>query len=405
MTGPRHVADGLPGYRRALQAPAFRRLWLAAVVSRAGDAVNFVALPLLAYATTGSPAAVAILVIVEAVGLVVGGSAAQLVVDRVEARRLLVMVDLGRAAAAAALALAPTFPVALVVAGVLALGTSWFSPTTGALIPRLVHAECLASANALLWTAGVTLQLVAAPLGGLLFTAASPRIAFALNAVSFALSAAILAGLPKQRALAAGTGPWRQVPEALRAVRTVPVLIPLVSMQALAALAVGATSALLVVLGERAYGLNGTGYGTWLAAVGAGALVGPLLVPALTRLPSARTVPSAYIVRGAGDVGLGLLSNAVAGGALLFIYGLNTSSGTVAFQTLVQEAVPGNLRGRAFALLDVTWQFGRLISIAIGGLLAAAVGIRAVFVGGGSLLLVAAAVGLWTLPSRVASPG
>jgi predicted MFS family arabinose efflux permease len=232
---------------------------------------------------------------------------------------------------------------------------------------------------------------------------ASPRIPFALNAISFAGSALILIRLPRQPALAARAGVWRQVPASLRALRTVSVVAPLLLMQALAALSVGATSALLVVLAERAYGLNGVGYGGWLAVIGAGALMGPLLVPALTRLSPARAVPAAYVIRGAGDVGLGLLSNGVAGSALLFVYGLNTSSGTVAFQTLVQEAVPAHLRGRAFALLDVTWQLGRLVSIAVGGAVAAGIGIRPVFLGGGCLLLLAGALGLRRLHSAQSS--
>lgn len=44
------------------------------------------------------------------------------------------------------------------------------------------------------------------------------------------------------------------------------------------------------------------------------------------------------------------------GGILLGLYGLNTSSGMVAYQTVVQREVPSSLRGRAFALLDVVWQ-------------------------------------------------
>jgi hypothetical protein len=128
--------------------------------------------------------------------------------------------------------------------------------------------------------------------------------------------------LTRQSALAVRAGSWRQLPASLREVRAVPGLVPLVVMQALAALAVGATSALLVVLAERAYSLNGAGYGAWLAVVGGGALVGPLLVPALSRLSPSRSVPTAYLIRGAGDVGLGLLSNGLAGGALLFAYGL-----------------------------------------------------------------------------------
>ena len=399
MTDSRHVAAGLPGYRHTLGFPAFRRLWLAAVISRAGDAVNFVALPLFAYASTGSPTAVGALVLVEGVALVVGGSAAQVVVDRIEPRRVLVAVDVGRMLAALALTIVPSFPTAVGVAAALAIGTSWFSPTSAALVPRLVDSASLPSANALQWTASVALQLVAAPLGGFLVAAASARVAFGVNTLSFAASAVMLAGLPRHPALAAGTGPWSQLPDGLRAIPRVPVLARLLVMQGLAALAVGATSALLVVLAESAYGLNGTGYGAWLAVVGVGALLGPVVVPALTRLEPARAVSGAYIVRGVGDIDLGALSNGVAGGGLLVLYGLNTSSGTVAFQTLVQDAVPETLRGRAFALLDVTWQSGRLLSIAVGGVLAGAVGIRPVFYAGGSLLLLAGAFGLAALPS------
>lgn len=400
-----HVATGLPGYRRALGFAAFRRLWLAAVISRAGDAVNFAALPLFVYATTGSPTAVAGLVIVEGAALVAGGSAAQLLVDRVAPRRLLVAVDVGRMLAALALAVAPSFPTALAAAAALAVGTAWFSPTSAALVPRIVDGQALHSANALQWTAGVALQLIAAPLGGLLAGLGSARIAFGVNALSFALSAVVLLGLPEQRAVAADIGPWRQLPDALRAVRRVPVLARLLAMQGIAALAVGATSALLVVLAERAYGLDGTGYGAWLAAVGVGALVGPLIVPWMTRLSPARAVCGAYVVRGAGEITLGALSNGFAGGAVLAGYGLNTSSGTVAFQTLVQQSVSEALRGRAFALLDVVWQCGRLVSIAVGGVLVGAVGIRPVFYAGGFLLLLAGAFGVAALPATPAPEG
>ncbi len=164
-----------------------------------------------------------------------------------------------------------------------------------------------------------------------------------------------------------------------------------------AALAVGATSALLVVLARDAYGLNGTGYGLWLSTIAAGALVGPLLVPLLARLPAYQAVCGAYVIRGGGDIGLGLINNGVGGGLLLGLYGVNTSSGMVAFQTMVQREVPASIRGRAFALLDVVWQTARLVSIAIGAGLAASIGIRVLFVLGGALLIGAGTVGFASL--------
>lgn len=87
------------------------------------------------------------------------------------------------------------------------------------------------------------------------------------------------------------------------------------------------------------------------------------------------------------------MNNGVAGAALLSLYGVNTSSGMVTFQTMVQREVPSDIKGRVFALLDVVWQTGRLASIAIGAGLAASIGIRALFVLGGAFLMLAGLVG------------
>jgi len=65
----------------------------------------------------------------------------------------------------------------------------------------------------------------------------------------------------------------------------------------------------------------------------------------------------------------------------------------IAYQSTLQAEVPDRLRGRAFALFDVVWSAARLISLAAGGLLADAIGIRAVYVMGGVLLMIAALIG------------
>jgi MFS family permease len=371
------------------------------VISRTGDTLNFTALPLFVLGLTRSPAAVGTVVFAEGIGLIGGGILAQSIVDRLPPRQLLVTLDLLRAAAAALLVIFPTFPTAVAVSLLLGLGTASFSPLSNAVVPRLVSDRALVAANGLQWTAGVLLQLVAGPIAGLLVTAGDARVAFAVNAASFAASGIVLLGLPNlARVLEKPTSAWQQLPELLAAVPRVPVLPPLLAMQGLAALAVGATSALLVVLARDAYGLNGTGYGIWLSVIAAGALVGPLLVPLLTRMPAYRAVTGAYVIRGVGDIGLGLMNNGVGGAALLGLYGVNTSSGTVAFQTMVQREVPPGIRGRVFALLDVVWQSGRLASIAIGAGVAASIGIRALFVLGGALLILAGAVGFAGLKGR-----
>lgn len=79
---------------------------------------------------------------------------------------------------------------------------------------------------------------------------------------------------------------------------------------------------------------------------------------------------------------------------ILFVYGLNTSTGMVVFNSTVQGAVPERLRGRVFTLLDVTWNLMRLLSLALGGIVVDALGIAPLYWLGGTLLALADVLGL-----------
>jgi MFS family permease len=103
-----------------------------------------------------------------------------------------------------------------------------------------------------------------------------------------------------------------------------------------------------------------------------------------------------YAVRGVVDLVLAAVTSLPLAAAALVAYGLSTSTGSVTFSSVVQSTVPDELRGRAFAGFDVLWQTGRMLSLLGGGLLADAVGIRAVYLLGGLLLLTAAATGVAT---------
>jgi hypothetical protein len=82
---------------------------------------------------------------------------------------------------------------------------------------------------------------------------------------------------------------------------------------------------------------------------------------------------------------------------LLFVYGLNTSTGMVVFNSTVQGAVPDAVRGRVFTLLDVTWSAMRLLSLALGGMIVDALGVEPLFWLGGTLLCASGGLGLLLL--------
>jgi MFS family permease len=101
-------------------------------------------------------------------------------------------------------------------------------------------------------------------------------------------------------------------------------------------------------------------------------------------------------MRGGVDASLASVAKPVAAGGALVIYGMSTSAGMVAYQSTLQALVPAETRGRAFAFYDVLWNAARLLSLAVGGVLAEVVDVRAVYVISAALLLIAAIIGLTT---------
>ena len=394
-----------PDLRRVLGQPAYRRFWVARTISQVGDVAQFTTLALLLIALTGSGLGVSGAVLAEIVPVLLLAPLAGSLVDRLPRVKVMVTADLARVLLASALVVwHDSAPVAYAVAFGLSCGQVFFSPAAQSLLPSVVDDHELVAANSAIWSAAVTAQILVAPLAALLAVNVGFGPAFAVNAVSFALSAAVLRGLrePSRTRPVQVTSPFARARAGWAALTALPLLIALAVGQFLAALSAGATSALLVVLVQDRLG-GGSNYGLLVAAIGAGAAIGPLLI--VRRMPDPRRlrfVFGPYAVRGVVDIVLGLATSLpLAAGALVF-YGLATSTGNVTFASLIQSHVPEDLRGRAFAGFDMLWQTGRLLSLLGGGLLADSLGVRTVYLLGGLLLLAAATVG--SLGARAVPP-
>ncbi len=133
-----------------------------------------------------------------------------------------------------------------------------------------------------------------------------------------------------------------------------------------------------------------------LAAIGVGAVLGPLLLRRFVRPGDKRWLFGPFAVRGAVDLTLAAVANPVVAGGALVAYGMSTSTGMVAYQSTLQTLVPVETRGRAFAFYDVLWNTARLLSLAVGGVIAELADVRVVYVLSALLLFAAAVVGLTT---------
>ena len=225
--------------------------------------------------------------------------------------------------------------------------------------------------------------------------------AFWFNAATFAVSALTLTRLrPPLPPAPVSSATWAaRVLEGPRLLIRDRLLRRLSLVQLLAALSAGATSALLVVLAERRLDTGSSGFGLLLGAIGVGAATGPLLLSRLTTNPRRPAlVFGPYLLRGLVDLVLAATRSLPTAMAALTLYGVGTSTGMVTNNSLLQAEVADHTRGRVFAGLDMVWQAGRLASIVLGGLVADTLGIQAVYILGGILLLLAGSAGLASLP-------
>lgn len=399
----RRLAQVLQSYSAVARSPSYFSLWLSQLVSNFGDTLHYIALVVLVYELTGRGAAVAMLVAAEVVPVLLLGPIAGVVIDRFSRKSVLIGADVVRALLALSLVWPQgTWHVYLVAAGI-ASGNTFFNPTVQAVIPELTTEDQRLAANSVSWSTGRLVQIVASAIAGGLIALIGTDAAFILNAATFAVSALLIVrliipahagqlGQDTKRGLDRYFGDARA---GLRYALRDRLVSRLLIVQGLASLATGATGAMLVVLSEQHLGLQPSGFAWLIGAIGVGALVGPLIPNALAKdYRDARWLFVPYIVRGIGDVLIAIITPLPVALLILFVYGLNTSTGMVVFSSTVQGAVLREMRGRVFTLLDVAWNAMRLLSLAAGAVMVDIVGIRPLFWTGGMLLALAGLLGV-----------
>jgi len=245
----RTVRSRVVALSRPLAVPAFRRLWVAQLVSEVGDWSARLVLSVLAYTRTGSPAITGLVTTASLVPWLGPGQLLTSLSERWPRRRVMVAADLTRAAAFT-LAVTPLpVPVLLAVVGCAGLATPPFEAARSAMRPEVISERLLPSAVAL---SSITQDLTVAvgyAAGGGLAALLGGSAALLVNALSFAASALLLAGLPAAAAPRDGQagGALRQGMRALNRDPLIVRAVLLVTAAMLAATSLTAVAAPLVV--------------------------------------------------------------------------------------------------------------------------------------------------------------
>jgi MFS family permease len=376
--------------------PLFRRLFAARLASELGTWLAYVALSVEVYRRTGSTAWVGALLMAEFLPAIVIGLALGPLVDRLPRRRLLVACDLVNAAVFVAIPFAPGAGAIVALAVVSGFAVGFFRPALRAGLPNLVEERDLPNATSLAQTVE-TLALLAGPVvGGILVAGVGPDPAYWANAASFLVSATLLARIPAARLHAAarvGESHWRAVRRGFRVIARTPLLLSLLAAAAFANLATAGMNVTEIVLAQRVFGAGDVGFGIIASACGLGLVAGCLAAGSLAeRIAPPRLLAGALVVGALGSAGTAVSPSFWLAVAFVVVGTAGNGVGIVSRTLIVQQAVPDEVRGRAFALLSSSGSVFVVGGTLAFGVLAGPLGGRAVWGLSAILLLAAAAV-------------
>jgi MFS family permease len=379
------------------EVQSFRLLALATVGSAFGTWLTFVALTIDVYDRTGSAVWVSALLIADFLPAILIGLAASSLVDRLPRRRLMIASDLARVAIFAALPFAND-PVGIVaLAAAAGFATGFFRPALYAGLPNLLPDEDLPHANSLLQTIENLAWALGPVLGGVLVAATGPDAAYWFNAVTFLVSAALLAGIPDrllQAAPAVGRGYWRDLADGFALVKSSRALLTVLTAWNVIMLASAGMNVSEVVLAKDAFGAGDFGYGLLVGATGLGLAFGSFLAGSLLENRAIATVyGTSMALVAVGMVGAAASPNVWIAACCVVVLGTGNGAAVVCNALLVQRGAPDELRGRAFTLLMSSNYVVLGLGMVAAGPLTDELGPRTIWALAGALSAAAALVG------------
>jgi MFS family permease len=371
--------------RRTLGAP-FRALWLSVAISGTGDGMFLTAFPLLAATLTRDAILIAGVTVASRLPWLLFSLVTGAVADRFDRRRLMVIADLARCVVVALLAAAVLAGEAriwllYVAAFLLGIGETLHSNAAQAILPVVVEPDRLVPANARLTGAQVmTEQFGGPPLGAALFGAAH-AVPFAVDAVSFAASAGLIASLPDVHGVERSTTRLRDdIREGVRFIVRNPVLTRLVTLLGILNFTYFAAEAVLILYTFDQLDADKAVYTALFLAAAAGTVSTQWLVtPMQERIGAARTITVSFWLWTIALIGAATTSTPAVAIASFFLLGAGDGLWRVLTVTLRQQLTPNRLLGRVNAAYRMVAQGIIPLGAAFGGLTAKMWGVRAPF--------------------------
>jgi len=344
---------------------SFRQLWLGQVVSQMGDWFDTIALYTIILKLTGSGRDVGLLLVARFVPSFFFGPISGVIADRFSRKRIMIVSDILRAVVVLGFLFVRRADQLWIiyVLTVFQLGLStFFEPAKTAAIPSIVEDRELVAANAIASVTWSVMLTLGAAIGGFITGVFGTDVAFILDAVTYLLSAALIASirLPKRKkrerqklSLGRMLGITETI-EGIKYVKDRPRVLAALLVKPAWGLG-GGILTLLAVFGERIFPVGkdaAGGIGVLFAARGIGTAVGPIVARRISGEGNRRMQASigiAFLIGGLFYMAFGTATSFI---FALVVLGIAHCGGSIlwVFSTVIlQRAVVDNFRGRVFA--------------------------------------------------------
>ena len=367
----------------SLAVPNYRRYIAGQAISLTGTWMQMTAQAWLVLTLTHSSTWLGIIIALQTIPVLVLCPYGGVIADRVNKRRLMVVLQSAMGVQALVLGLLTvtgnvTVAEIGVLAVVLGLSNAFENPARQSFMLELVGAEHLRNAVSLNSVMVNVARTVGPAVAGILIATVGDGVCFLLNAASFVAVVASLTTLDLSRlsptppaVRAAG-----QLREGLRYVRRTPQLAVPLAMMAVVGCLTYEFQVSLPVMAERGLHVGATGFGFMTAAMGLGAVLGGLLVAARGRtglgplaIASTAFALAMTLATAAPSLDIELFALALTGAASIAFMSTGNS-------TLQLTAAP-DMRGRVMSLWFVAFQGSTPIGGPVVGWIMAVLGPRA----------------------------
>jgi predicted MFS family arabinose efflux permease len=403
----RHILLDLTPLRRSRD---YRAMISGLGVSQLGTQLTTVAVPFQVYAITRSSLVVGLVSLTQLFPLIIGSLLGGSLVDAMDRRKLLIIVEGIAAMSSAGLALnadlGPSLWPLFVFPAVTASLSGIDSSARNAMLPGLVGMDMLAASNAIFQSLFQMGTIVGPAVAGLLLAGAGVHVIYWIDAASYvvALSAVFLMS-PQPPALGVAPGQagtvrpgWRSTLEGLRFIRR--------SQPAQGAYVIdvnamvfGMPRALFPALAATVFGGGAATVGFLYAAPGVGALIGALTSGWVGRVRrQGLAVICAVLTWGASIALFGVAHWLPLALVLLAVAGWADVLSAVFRNTIIQFAGPDGMRGRLMGVQMAVVAGGPRLGDLEAGVVATAFGDTVSVVSGGLACMAGALVVAWALP-------